>query len=180
MVRCLVAGDDAPGERHRVEHLVARPRVARPGGCGPEERDVERRVVRDEDRAPDELEERRDDCLDPRCVRDHGGADPCEAGDERRHGDARVDECLELPDALAGPHLDRADLGDLAVLRRAAGRLEVDHHERHVVQRGAQLVQPELDGSPGDVWRRLEARLGGSDLTTPLPCTRERAERSYG
>ena len=52
-----------------------------------------------------------------------------------------VDQGLERAEALAAAHLHRADLGDAAVARRAAGGLEVDHAERDVVQRGAEVVE---------------------------------------
>ena len=45
-----------------------------------------------------------------------------------------VDEGLELAEHLPAADLDRADLGDRAVLRRAAGGLQVDDDERDVRQ----------------------------------------------
>ena len=42
---------------------------------------------------------------------------------------------------LAAAELDRADLGDAAVGRGAAGGLEVQHAERDLVERGAQVVE---------------------------------------
>ena len=60
-------------------------------------------------------------------------------------GAARVDQGLELADDLAAAHLDRADLGDAALGRAAAGGLEVDDDEGHRRQGRAQVVERALD-----------------------------------
>ena len=65
-VRRVVAGDHASGEPGRVEDLEPRPRPTLLHGEVLEEADVERRVVRDEDAALGELEERRQGRLDRR------------------------------------------------------------------------------------------------------------------
>ena len=59
-------------------------------------------------------------------------------------GTPGVDQRLELAQPLAAADLHRADLGDLAALRRPAGGLEVDDDEGHLVQRRAQLVEGRL------------------------------------
>ena len=58
-----------------------------------------------------------------------------------RDGRARVHQGLEGAEALAAAQLHRADLGDAAVGRRAAGGLEVDHAERDLAQRRAEVVE---------------------------------------
>ena len=66
----------------------------------------------DEDRAADELDERRQHGLDAWRRRTIASVMPGEHGDGRRDGAARVDEGVERPQALAAPELDGADLGD--------------------------------------------------------------------
>ena len=157
VVRGLVAGHDAARQAHRVEHLVAGPRVARLGGGRLEEPDVEGRVVRDEDRPARELQEAGQDLRDAGCADHHRGRDAGQHRDERRHRTARVDERLELPEDLASSHLDGADLGDRARARGAARRLEVDDHERDVRQRCTELVERELHRPARRRWRQVAA-----------------------
>ena len=145
----LVAGDDLAGQPGGVEHPMAGPLVPGDRAGGLEERHVERRVVGHQHGArgaAGELEEGRQRRAEPRGARHRGVGDAGEHRDERRDRHTRVDQRLELAEHLTGAHLDRADLGDLARLRRAAGGLEVDHHEGHVVQRGAELVEARLYG----------------------------------
>ena len=86
--------------------------------------------------------------LDPRGGHDHGLADAGQDGDLGRHGHARVDQRLERARADAAGRLDRADLGDAARFGRAAGRLEVDHAEGDLVERGAEIVEAALERHP--------------------------------
>ena len=74
------------------------------------------------------------------------------------------------PSTSPAAHLDRADLGDLAARRRAAGGLQVDHHEGHLVQRRAQLVERRLHGDPRDLSTGdLHARLVHVDDARQTP-----------
>jgi len=140
-VRCLVTGERAAREQGGVDDREPGPRLAEPFGAGLEEADVERRVVRDEHAAAGELEERRQHRRDRRRARHHHVGDAGEHGDERRDRAVRAHQRLELAEHLAGLHLHRADLGDLAVGRRAAGGLEVDDDERDLAERGPELVE---------------------------------------
>ena len=120
----------------------------------------------------------------------HRLGDAGEHGDLGRDGRTRVDEGLERAEALAAAQLDRADLGDGARRRRAAGGLEVDHAERDVVQRRAEVVEAALrtvgdrraavaSGHPSTVYRTGVRRQGpvgagvgtrrGSDRAVPAP-----------
>jgi hypothetical protein len=131
-VRNLVAGQGPPGQRRRVEHPRVRPGVAVPGAGRLEEADVVRRVVRHQDGAPEELQQGGQHRLDRRGGPQHRLGDAGQDGDERRQRRTRVDQRRELAEPLAGTHLDGADLGDAGAVRRAAGGLQVEHHERGV------------------------------------------------
>jgi len=141
----LVAGHRPPGQRDGVEHLGPRPGVVERARRGLEEPDVERSVVRHQDRPVRELQETRQDLLDRRCPGDHRGGDPGQSGDEGGDRRARVDQRLELAQDRTAAHLDRADLGDRGTVRRPAGGLEVDDDERHLGQGCAEFVESELD-----------------------------------
>ena len=94
-----------------------------------QEREVEPRVVRHEDAAAGELGERGEDPLDRRRAGHDEVVDPGEVRDLARDRHTGVHEGLEHAGALAAAELDRADLGDPAIGRRPAGRLQVDDHE---------------------------------------------------
>ena len=91
-----------------------------------------------------ELEQRRQHRLDPRGRGDEGVGQPGEHGDLRRDRPARVDERLERAEELAAADLDGADLGDRVIAAVAAGRLEVEHAERDVGERRAEVVEAAL------------------------------------
>jgi hypothetical protein len=90
-----------------------------------------------------ELQERRQHRLDRRRGRDHRLGDAGEHGDERRDGRTRVDQGGELAQFLPAAHLHRADLGDAPAFGRAAGRLQVDDHERRAEERARPRVVEE-------------------------------------
>ena len=151
----VVAGDHAPRELGRVEHLELRPRASLLTREVLEEPDVERCVVRDEDAPGREVQERGQRRLDRWGVADHGVADAGEHRDERRDLRVRVDQRLELTEHLAAPDLHRADLGDHRPGRSGtARRLEVDHAEGQVSQRPPQLVEAALRLPAGPLPRR--------------------------
>jgi hypothetical protein len=133
-VRHLVAGQGTPGHRRRVEHPWVRPGVAVPGTGRLQEADVVGRVVRHQHRATQELQEGGQHRLDRRRRPQHRLGDARQDGDERWQRLTRVDERRELAEMLAGADLHRADLGDPAAVRSAAGGLQVEHHERGVRQ----------------------------------------------
>ena len=140
----LVAGQQPPGQDGGVDGGGGRPGDAGLGAGGLEEAEVERRVVGDQDGAAGELEEAGQHGADARRGRDHHRGDAGQHADVGRDRPAGVDQGLELAEHLAAADLHRADLGDRAVLRRAAGRLEVDDDERHVRQPGPELLDRHL------------------------------------
>jgi hypothetical protein len=103
--------------------------------------------VGDQHRAAQELQHGRQHLRQPRRAGDHRGGDARERDDAGRHAGARVDECGELTDPLATTHLHRADLGDRVVPGRPARGLQVEHDERDLAQRGAELVERQLGGA---------------------------------
>ncbi len=135
---------EAPGEGDGVDPHGVVTRVPGPLEGGAQEGDVEADVVPDQHGVARELEQRRQDRLDPRRRGDQGVGEPGEDGDDRRDRPARVDERLERAEALAAADLDGADLGDRVVGAVAAGRLQVEHAERDVGQRRAEVVEAAL------------------------------------
>ena len=138
---------EATGQAVGVDRAVVEAGAVGADQGGLEEADVEAHVVPDHHRAADELEEGGQHLVDRGRRQHHGLGDAGEHGDLGRDGQARVDEGLEGAEALAAAQLHRADLGDRAVGRRAAGGLEVDHDEGDVVQRGAEVVEGPLPGN---------------------------------
>ena len=135
---------EAAGEGTGVDRLQAEPSVAEALSRGPEEREVEAHVVTDQHRPRRKLEERREDGVDGGCRTHHPLGDTREIGDLRRDGHTRIDQCLERAKALAAPDLHRADFGDPAPRRGAAGGLEVDDTERDLGQRRSHVVEGTL------------------------------------
>jgi hypothetical protein len=110
-----------------------------------QEREVEARIVRDEHAAVGEFRERGDDRVDRGCARNGGVVDAGEVRDLARDRYAGVHQRLERADALAPAELESADLGDAALDRRAAGRLEIHDDERDLGERNG-IVENTLDG----------------------------------
>ena len=137
-------------------------RVLEPQEVRIEEAHVERRVVRDDHRSPRELQERRQDRRERGRAGDGAIADPGEVRDGGRDRPFRVDERLERPDALGPFEPHGADLGDGVVDRRAAGGLEVDDHERDLLERD-RLAEHGLHGLAQD-----ERRCGGGGQVTTI------------
>ena len=144
----FVPGDYPAREGQRVHHTEAGPGEVQPRSVRLEETDVEAGVVRHQHSIADELQERRQHRGDTRCREHHRVGDPGEQGDRRRDPHLGVHQGLELPDRLPAAHLDRADLGDRGLPGRSAGSLQVHHHEGGIEQRGADLVEPQLQGEP--------------------------------
>jgi hypothetical protein len=113
----LVAGEQPPGEDRGVDRRRRRPDQTVLGARGLEEAEVERGVVGDQHRAAGELQERGQDGADARRGRHHRGGDAGQDADVGRDLAPGVDQRLELPEHRATANLDRADLGDRAVLR---------------------------------------------------------------
>ena len=93
---------------------------------------------------PSELQEGGQRCAEPWRSGDHRVGDPGQQRDERGDASVGVDQGLELAEHLPPAHLDGADLGDLGVLGATTGGLEIDHHEGHLAQWGAQLLEADL------------------------------------
>ncbi len=141
----LGLGQHLAGEPHGVHHGRTRPWQTEPRAGGLQEADVERRIVRNKDGPPDELQERRQHGADPRCVVHHRIGDPGQDGDLRRDRPAGVDQGRELAEHLTAPDLHRPDLGDGLRQRRSTGGLQVDHDEGDLTQWLAQFVEAALD-----------------------------------
>ena len=109
-----------------------------------EEGEVEADVVADDHRVADELEQRWQYRTDARRRSDERVGQAGEERDLGWYGSARVDQGLERSEEVAAPNLDGADLGDLVVGPVAAGRLEIEHAERDIAQRGAQFIERAL------------------------------------
>ncbi len=106
-----------------------------------DEREVEAQVVPDEHGPADELEERGEHLPGAWGVGHHGIADAGERGDERGYAPIGPDQGLVGADQLAAPVPGGGDLGERRRGRRAAGGLDVDDHEGHLAERGAQIVE---------------------------------------
>ena len=138
----LVAGQHPPRQPYRAQHRRPRPGDVESLCRRPQEPDIEPGVVRDEHRAPGELQERGQHGLDAGCVVDHRRGDAGQLNDLRRDAAARVDQGGQLAEHHAAADLDRADLGDrvmvvpagCAGVGTAAGGLLVHHDERGVGQ----------------------------------------------
>ena len=136
----LVAHETA-GDAQRVDARMVELRCAVATKRSVQEARVEAEVVADDHRAPDELEQRREDLVDLRGGQHHRFGDAGEHGDERRDRLTRVHERVEDAEALATLVLHRTDLGDRAVVRRGARGLEIQHDERDLGERGRQVVE---------------------------------------
>ena len=134
-----------PGELRRAHGRSLKHGVLEPTEVLVQEREIESRVVRHEDRPPGELEERGKHRFDRWLLADEEIVDARQVRDERRDGFPWVHECLEAADPLSAEHADRADLGDPRVPRRATRRLDVHHHEVDLPERHA-LLECGLDG----------------------------------
>ena len=98
----------------------------------------------DDDRVAEELEEGRQHLGRRRGRGDHLLGDAGEDRDLPGDPVAGVHERAEGAEALAAAQLHGADLGDAAVVGGAARGLDVDHAERDLVQRGAEVVEAAL------------------------------------
>ena len=127
-------GEQRPREPHGVDDRRADARAREPLGLAVEEREVEARVVRDEDRVAGEGEEA-----------PHGLGRPRraaqllvpEAGHRARSGADRkswIDEGLELGLDLEAAEAHRPDLADPGLPGPQPGRLEVDDDVRRVLE----------------------------------------------
>jgi hypothetical protein len=140
----LVPAEQPTGEHGGVDRGRRRPRDRVLCAGGLEEADVERGVVGDQHGAPGELEKAGQDGADPRGRDHHGRGDAGQDADVGRDLLARIDEGLELAEDLTTAHLDRADLGDGAVVGGTSGRLQVDDHEGDLREGRAELVDRHL------------------------------------
>ena len=161
------------GPARRCRRWVGQPRP--PGALerGVEEADVEAHVVADDHGVADELEQASGSTVSMRGAGiTIASVMPVSTVISGGIGRAGVDERLERAEALAAADLDRADLGDAARLRRAAGGLEVDDAERDVEERGAQIVEAALPAPyrPG-VPNRRSCSQGTGRVRGPVAST---------
>ena len=140
-----VGPHDTPRELGGTHRWPLEHRILQPLEVHVQEREVEPRVVRDEDRASSELEERGEDGFDRRLPTHEEVIDAGQVRDEGRDGLLGIDQRLEGAEPLAAQDADRADLRDAGLARGAAGGLEVDDDERDLPQRHA-LLEGGLNG----------------------------------
>jgi len=108
----LLAVQDGPRQADGVDDDPGRPGPVGRGAPRMQETDIERCVVRYEDRAADELQQRREDGGQRRRGHQHCVGEPGQPGDVGRHAHARVDQRRELAENFAPTDLHRTDLGD--------------------------------------------------------------------
>ncbi len=142
-IRHLVA-DQSPGQRQGVDDGIRDLGIATPAQGGIDEGHVEPDVVADHHGVAQELDHRREYGVDRRGAHHHRFGDPGEHGDHRRDRPARVDQALQRAQALAAANLDHADLGDQVGVAIAAGGLDVEHAERDIGKRYAEIVEGTL------------------------------------
>ena len=114
-VRHLVAAEQTAGQDGGVHRGGRRPGEPVLRARGLEEADVERRVVRDQDRAAGELQEPGQDRADPGGRGDHHRGDPGQHADVGRDGAAGVDEGLELAERRRRPRTLTAPISVIAL-----------------------------------------------------------------
>jgi len=131
----------APGQGQGVDGRIHQSLPPRGDQGVVEEREVEAEIVAHQHRPADELQKGRKHLADPGCVGHHGVVDSGECGDER--GDAVVgpDERLIGPELLPAPVPRCRHLGERGARRRTPRGLDVDHHEGHLAERCAGVVE---------------------------------------
>ena len=133
--------EQPPGERDRVDDGSGQPPALQPRQLRVHEADVEAGVVRDQHGAAREREELRQCPADARRSPQVTRVDTGDARDRLGHRDARVDQPLQRRLLLEPEQPHGADLDDPRDAGPGAGRLQVEDHERgilerHVLQRG--------------------------------------------
>ncbi len=114
------------GEHSRIDHRPRRPGDPALGGGGGQEADVERGVVRDDDAAAGEVEERRKHLGDCWRLADHGVGDSREFGDVSGDRPAGIHQRRELGRRPARAEPDGSDLGNARRVSEPACRLDID------------------------------------------------------
>ena len=140
------------GERQGVDDGVAERLASAATERGVDERHVESDVVAHDDGIADELLQGRQHGFDSRCRCDHGVGDAGEHRDGGRDGPPRVHQRRHRAELLSGAHLHHADLGDGIATPVGARGFDVEHAERDLVQRSAEVVDGclgEQFGHPG-------------------------------
>ncbi len=168
-----VGPHDPPSEPGRAHGGIGQRRVAEVEERGVQEPDVVARVVRNEDRAAEELEQARHHRSDRRSVGDVAIGDARQVRDEARDRRPRIDQRVERSDPLAVSQLDRPDLGDGPVGRRPPGRLEIEDAEVDLVERHGVLERGLGRLEPSEHQRRLPFTVG------PRGGGREGIERTF-
>ena len=142
----LIGEQCLAGQCDGVDHCRGRPDLLVLLAGPLQETDVESCVVRDQNAVAGELQEARQYLAEDRRLRHHLVGDAGEHRDQCRDMGLRIDQRAELPKHLAAAHLHSAELGDRR-LWAAAGGLKVDHAERHLGERGAQVFEAGLLGA---------------------------------
>src|SRR5262249_41621070 len=119
-------GEEPASEPHRVHNGRADPGAGEPLGLAVEKREVEARVVSDEDGVAGEGEEALDGLGRPGRSPQLFVPQPRDGAGPRCDREARVDEGLELGFDLEAAHSHSADLADPGLTGAQSGRLEVD------------------------------------------------------
>ncbi len=160
------AGEQPPREPHRVDHGAREPGAAEALGLAVEEREIEARVVRDEDGVAGELEEAPHRDRRMRAAAQVGIAQARQRADRGADRNAGIDEQLELLLQFELAHTHGADLADARAARPEPRRLEVDDHEGRVLEReiGARRI-----GEPHGVSPPGEPGVLGDDLVEQAP-----------
>ena len=147
------AGEQLPGEADRVDDRRRQPAAGDELHLPVEEGEVEAGVVRDDDGAlARKGEEVPDRCGRPGRPAEVAVLEAGDPGDDRRDGNARVDQRLERSGGQQRLDPNRADLADGRLARPEARRLEVDDDEARRLER--QVVarrrrEPDARPAPG-------------------------------
>ncbi len=134
-----VAGQQGPGHSQGVRRRKMTGQ-AQTSGVGSDEADVKLDVVSHKDTAFAEAQEIRQHLFDRLCADDHAVGNAGELGDPVGDGQLRVDKFGKAVADLSLLDLDRADLDNFVLFRRKAGGLQVEDHDRPVLDGCVQIL----------------------------------------
>ncbi|MDX6387194.1 MAG: hypothetical protein QOD85_996, partial [Gaiellaceae bacterium] len=172
------AGEQATGETDGVDDRRCEASAGHPLCLAVQKREIEAGVVRDQHRVARELEEAADRDAGMRLAAELGVVEPRDRRNRGPQRNARVDEELELLRKLEVSDSHRADFADAGASRLQSGRLEVDDHERGVLEEevgSGWIRQPDRVSTP------REAGVSGHHLVEERPrqphrCVSQRKE----